>query len=73
MAIPISLTFTVMADEPGLRKDARWVSLYLAGVPVFTELVHDTGLDGVRSKEKAVENFARILASKLGRVLDDDS
>lgn len=64
----------VVANEPShWQRDARVVSLEVAGVSVFSELVYDTEEDGTRSEEMAIKNFCSILSSKLGRVLDDES
>jgi len=66
-------TLKIVADWPKpYQRDSRIVSLKVAGVSVFSELVYDTREDGTRSEEQAIKNFASILGSKLRRVLEDE-
>lgn len=67
-----SAPIEIVADAPLHHPDARWVSLQLAGVVVFSELVYDTDADGNRTEERAVENFVRLLASRLRAALEGE-
>lgn len=49
---------------------SRWVSLTLASVVVFSELVYDMDADGNRTEEQAVSNFAHVFASQLRNALE---
>lgn len=69
--IPLELT-----AEVGDRLNhvvGRWVSLRLNGIEIFSEMVYDTNAGGERTESQAVSNCLTLFASRLKRLVEENS
>lgn len=67
MILEVEIDFSEAEHTPS----ARWGSLKIGGVDVFTELVHDTNSEGERTEEQARKNLLLLFAHRLKDVLED--
>ena len=68
MELPVELEVGKGVPHPS----ARWVSLKIGGVEVFSELVYDTNEHGDRTDEQARLNFLRVFASRFRESLEKE-
>lgn len=66
----IALTVEVELGEPQSHPLARWATLRMHGIEIFTYFVYDCDKDGNRSDEQAVENLMKVFASRLRGAMD---
>lgn len=73
MAVTVPVEITVETRESKTAIHARWASLRLNGMEIFSDLVYDTGENGERSDEQAALNLMRIFTSKVRELLEEGS
>lgn len=67
----LEIEIKTSSPEKASNIHARWATLYIGGVDVFTDYVYDVDRDGNRTEEQAKQNLLHLFGTRLKRLLED--
>jgi len=68
--VKVPLEITVETGYRYERQAARWATIAIGDVVVYSELVYDMDADGNRTDEQARANVLSLFARRLGEVIN---